>query len=141
VFLNVTIINFNYDRLIEQYIYSELRTRLDVSPHDAAQTVARLKMIRPYGSVSPLPSFGGQISFGQNLPDEIDNLPRLAFGIMTFTEQNMSASYQSIYKTHLIVSACCVYWFWFHQQNLKILYAPMIESPNGQRHVIATFYM
>jgi hypothetical protein len=97
VFLNVTIINCNYDRLIEQYIYSELRTRLDVSPHDAAQTVARLKMIRPYGSVSPLPSFGGQISFGQNLPDEIDNLPRLSFGIITFTEQNMSASYQSIY--------------------------------------------
>ena len=56
-FSNVTIINFNYDRLIEQYIYSELRTRLDVSPHNAAQTVARLKMIRPYGSVSPLPSF------------------------------------------------------------------------------------
>src|SRR5262249_8064311 len=65
-FTNVTFINFNYDRTVEQYLYWALQQYGQVSPEVAIRAVGSLKQIRPYGSIgnlpwqeNPGPPFGG----------------------------------------------------------------------------------
>src|SRR5262249_38303120 len=65
-FTNVTFINFNYDRTVEQYLYLALQQYGRVSAAVAANAVTSLKQIRPYGSIgnlpwqeNPGPPFGG----------------------------------------------------------------------------------
>jgi hypothetical protein len=53
-FHNVTMINFNYDRTIEYYLYWALQTRALVSAETARIAVSNLNIIRPYGSVGYL---------------------------------------------------------------------------------------
>ena len=54
---NVTIINFNYDRTIEHFLFNRLQTNLGLDREEAGQALGALtaNMIRPYGSVGPLP--------------------------------------------------------------------------------------
>jgi hypothetical protein len=54
-FANVTLINFNYDRTVEQYLYWALQQYGQISDDLAASAVASLKQIRPYGSIGNLP--------------------------------------------------------------------------------------
>jgi hypothetical protein len=49
-FANVTLINFNYDRTVEQYLYWALQQYGRVSAAVAANAVTSLKQIRPYAS-------------------------------------------------------------------------------------------
>jgi hypothetical protein len=85
-FENVSIINFNYDRTIETYLYWALQQRGAISPNVAAQCVAHLKVIRPYGSIGKLDweEQSGIRFGGNNNPDEAS---QVANNIRTFTEQ------------------------------------------------------
>jgi hypothetical protein len=50
-FDNVTFVNFNYDRAIEQYLYWTLQQRTSATAEEASEIVGNLNMIRPYGSI------------------------------------------------------------------------------------------
>src|SRR5262249_42731366 len=54
LFANVTVIDFNYDRVFEHYIYWALQQEIGISPDTAAECVSSLKVLRPYGSIGPL---------------------------------------------------------------------------------------
>lgn len=49
-FSKVTVIDFNYDRVLKQYLYSALQRLYGLAPVDAAQCLKQLNVIPPYGS-------------------------------------------------------------------------------------------
>jgi hypothetical protein len=93
-FSNVTIINFNYDRTVEHFLYSELQRNLGIDKDNTKRTISGLRIIRPYGSVGALPwqSESG-VLFGEAVDDvdSGDRISELSKSIRTFTEQNLSS--------------------------------------------------
>ncbi|MBR1247080.1 hypothetical protein JQ609_09060 [Bradyrhizobium sp. AUGA SZCCT0169] len=128
-FDNITFVNFNYDRCIEQYLYFALQ-RIGIEEAGAALIVAGLNMIRPYGSVGPLlPSIPNHVLFG----GAVDPFNMLA-GIRTYTEN------ESLHDSGHLVTALqgaklvLFLGFGFHAQNLRLLQLP---DPRAKR-VMAT---
>jgi hypothetical protein len=86
-FKNVSIINFNYDRTIEHFLYGALQHNFGLKERRAKDIVNGIKMFRPYGKVGPLrwqsePELG--LGFG-----EITDRRRLisaSKNILTFSE-------------------------------------------------------
>jgi hypothetical protein len=121
-FENITIINFNYDRTIEHYLYWAMQQQAGVSSETAAECVARLNVIRPYGSIgklewqdrsSGIPFGGNDIRFDANTA---------AGNIRTFTEQVDEATIyhpinDALDRAHLLIFLG----FGFHQQNMHLL--------------------
>jgi hypothetical protein len=59
LFDQLVIVNFNYDRCIEQFLWYALRELFQISEPDASELVrTKLKMLRPYGKVGELPMGG-----------------------------------------------------------------------------------
>lgn len=84
VFKNLVIINFNYDRCVEHFLYHALRDAFQLSAVDAAELMKGLRIFHPYGVVGHLPWQGGRIvEFGADYHD----LLGLSEGILTFNEQ------------------------------------------------------
>lgn len=128
-FDNITFVNFNYDRCIEQYIYFALR-RIGIEEAAAALIVAGLNMIRPYGSLgSLLPNVPNHVVFGE----AVDPF-RVLTSIRTYTES------ESLHDSGHLVSALqdaaliMFLGFGFHAQNLQLL---QLSDPRSKR-VMAT---
>lgn len=51
IFDNLTIINFNYDRCVEQFLIGALEVNYRIDNRMASKIVRSLKIIRPYGSI------------------------------------------------------------------------------------------
>lgn len=64
---NVTIVSFNYDRCLEQYLVDALSQTYRLTYADAHQIVSRIRIIHPYGSLGRLPA--GR--FHARGPDEV----------------------------------------------------------------------
>ena len=56
LFENITIICFNYDRCIEEFLSHWLTTAYAIALPESRQIISRLKIIRPYGQVAPIRS-------------------------------------------------------------------------------------
>jgi len=128
-FANLTLVNFNYDRTVEQYLYWALQQYGRVSAEVAANAVASLDQIRPYGSIgnlrwqeNPGPPFGGS--------EGGDNLFSVAKTIRTYTEQQYAGTEQKIGQA--LESARLVV-----PQNMKLL-KPPIGKTYQMHTVIAT---
>lgn len=137
-FSKVTIINFNYDRIFEHFVYHELGTKLRMKEDEIIDTFSNLRMIRPYGRIGPLPwqaepslatPFG---AYNQN------NLMHISKCIRTYTEKNhdndkLNEIGEAITNARLIVFLG----FGFHQQNMNILRA---KSSGLRKKAIATVF-
>jgi hypothetical protein len=79
-FKNIHFINFNYDRIIEQYLCAALTDLAGINTPDAETIATNLNMIRPYGDLGPLdiPNRRG-IPFGYN-PHDRGGLERSRVG-------------------------------------------------------------
>ncbi|MFJ1309753.1 hypothetical protein [Agrobacterium sp. P15N1-A] len=87
-FNNVTIVTFNYDRCIEQYIVGHIESYLGISERAAQDIVSSLNIIHVYGKVGKLPWQSGpepDIPFGKKPAPE--QLLVVSQGIRTFTER------------------------------------------------------
>ena len=128
-FDNITFVNFNYDRCVEQYLYFALQ-RIGIEEPAAALIVNGLNMIRPYGSVGSIfPSIPSHVLFG----GAVDPF-RMLMGIRTYTEN------ESLHdSSHLVIALqraelVLFLGFGFHAQNLRLLQLP---DPRSKR-VMAT---
>lgn len=136
-FRHLTIINFNYDRTIEHYIYSALQRNFGLEEDRAREIVTNLKVLRPYGTVGPLPSQSGEnpIPFGAiSAADDYERLVSVAGNIRSYTEQaEVSAvNIQSeLERSRMVVFLG----FGFHQQNMNLL---RVSRAEGWRRVFAT---
>jgi hypothetical protein len=137
-FSRVTIINFNYDRTIEHFLYSELQNKLRVDESQARDAVTKLKVLRPYGSVGPLPwqvQPDETITFGADLSEDHDKLFTVSKNIRTYTEQAAGHIRPDIREAVDRASRIIILGFGFHQQNMSILTG---GSSHANRRIIAT---
>jgi hypothetical protein len=120
-FENVTIINFNYDRTVEHYLYLALQQHGGIAAEAAKASVERLKVIRPYGSLGKLEWQTPEgVAFGGN--SSADEVVAAAKNIRTFTEQIEGDTIRPAIDIAL-EKACAVIClgFAFHPQNLELL--------------------
>jgi hypothetical protein len=139
-FDNVTIVNFNYDRTIEQYLYWALQQRAGVVEQDARLAVSRLKIIRPYGSIGNL-EWGENpaVRFGANEQDS--NIFSVSKNIRTFTEQTDHSTVQQAIDDAMETAHVVVFLgFGFHQQNLALLSPGVGKSRSSVRTILATVF-
>jgi hypothetical protein len=118
-FSKVTVIDFNYDRVLQQYLYSALQRLYGLAPRDAAVCLKRLNVIRPYGSLGALDWEGVEphLAFG----DQDIDLAAALNGIRTFTEERSSGVVQQIDRALRDAQVCLVLGFGFHVQNIEML--------------------
>src|SRR6516162_3764670 len=131
-FENITIINFNYDRTIETYLYSALQRRGGISSEEAKQCVTGLKVIRPYGSIGKLDwQEQAGIPYGGH---ENSVAAQVEKNIRTFTEQAQEETVSASINQALGNAEIAIFLgFGFHQQNMK-LFEPI---PPGTRKIHA----
>jgi hypothetical protein len=130
---------FNYDRTVEHYLYWALQ-QLGISTTEAAEGVARLKIIRPYGSIGQLEWQGRSgLSFGGNNNPIVAS--EIANNIRTFTEQIQEETVHSSIEEALENAIIVVYLgFGFHQQNLRLLKPPTSRVWRPVHLLIATTF-
>src|SRR5206468_55832 len=81
-FARITIVNFNYDRVIEHFLFSELREKLRIAPKRVLKAIDSLRILRPYGVVDALNWQGGAVAFGE-LPAKPEDYLTLSQNIKT----------------------------------------------------------
>lgn len=147
IFNNVAFINFNYDRCLEHYLMHALLDYYDLEEKTAIDTVKRLKVLRPYGSVGKLSwqddnpnfstAFGDDRYLANNDLYSLDKgvqLLNAANQIKTFNEKNHEP--QALKELHAILEEAeniVFLGFAFHRQNLELL------KPEGQCKVQNVF--
>jgi hypothetical protein len=122
LFHNIKVINFNYDRCLQHFLFRAVQDLYQKAPGEAAKVVSKLTMFHPYGSVGKLPweEEGGR-KIGYGVADYHD-IVGLAKEILTFNEQlsdelTMSTIREEIEKARRIVFLG----FHFHRQNMDLL--------------------
>jgi hypothetical protein len=122
IFNSISVISFNYDRCLEQYLYYSLRSRFDISHEAAIELLDGLELYHPYGSLGKLdfPTAGPQNTFGENPTHTI--LTRATDGILTYSEtvkdkQKLSAMRKQVETSKVIVFLGCA----FHQPNIDLI--------------------
>ena len=126
LFNNVEIINFNYDRCVEQYLPHSLSEYYGVERAAVQQIVNSLRIHRPYGVAGRLPWMNGEAAaarFGQSSPNVLASTVQQ---IRTFTERieegaELAAMRQAVADADRIVFLG----FAFHRQNVALLASPV----------------
>jgi len=138
-FQNVTVVNFNYDRVVEHFLYWSLQLKFKVSDEVAAKAVGGLKVIRPYGSLGALEwhdkSTG--IPYGTE-PRDVD-VCGLADEIRTYTEQTEGSKIREQISHALEAAELVIFLgFGFHQQNASLLYPISGHHRPRTRQILGT---
>jgi hypothetical protein len=131
-FSNITMINFNYDRVVEHFLYRALLhealvslnfdKRLDI----ANQAVSNMKVIRPYGSIGELEWQNNQHGhrFGGTSTDIFEQSNELR----TYIEQHHTSLKSEIAAAIDKAALIIIIGFGYHDQNMKLF-----ELPNGRQ--------
>lgn len=123
IFANVSIITFNYDRCIEQFLPFALSQYYGFNEIEAQQACQRLSIIHPYGQVGWLPwqRNEAQVPFGAERFDLI----KVSSMLRTFAE-GMADPIQRVRIQTLMHNAESVVFlgFAFHPMNMDILKLP-----------------
>ena len=128
-FRNLTFVNFNYDRCIEQYLYWSLQ-RVRLSPAKSAEIVRNLNIIRPYGGLgSILSGEPSHLPFGGGHSAELFTM---VGRIRTFTESEALHDAVELSKALSTASMVIFLGFGFHPQNLRLL---ALDKPHLVREV------
>jgi hypothetical protein len=122
IFKNISIINFNYDRCVEQFLVRAIQVAYELSDVQAQNVVRKLDIVHPYGQVGSLPwqeQVGAQAAFGAENAD----LRSVAAGIKTLTEQAHDRDEIESWRQRLRVAEQLVFLgFAFHPQNMELLH-------------------
>lgn len=129
IFSNISIINFNYDRCIENFLPYSISDYYGIPLSDARNTVDNLEILRPYGSVGALPwqnSDIKKIDFGKCNTEHLLESSKI---IKTFTETTENNTSINLI-TNLLQGAEKIVFlgFAFHPQNLELLKSKVSES-------------
>jgi hypothetical protein len=136
-FKNVIVINFNYDRTLEHYLYSALQMKFGLDESGASQFLSNLKVVRPYGKVGSLPWQQDEpfVHFGKQVRDH-NELFSLSDGIKTYAEgaSGDSGIAQEMGRARMVVFLG----FGFHRQNMKLLQARTVAEDWRRAFATAT---
>jgi hypothetical protein len=121
---NLTLIIFNYDRCIEQYLYHAFQYRYGISDKESASLISEITIIHPYGDVGKLPfqspkkdiqtmDYGGEYSS--------NHLTELTKRIFTFSDRKKEDDeIKKMRKNFFNADKIIFLGFAFHEQNLKL---------------------
>lgn len=118
----VAFVNFNYDRCLEHYLYDWMIGYSGLPSSQAAELVNSLKILRPYGTIAPLPMLARgarHVRFGSNLVGL--ELQELASNILTFSEERRSETDYAVRELMANASQIVMLGCAFHRQNLELL--------------------
>ena len=124
IFNNITIVSFNYDRCIEQFLTYALSKYYRLSTQSAAEMVNKIDIVHPYGSVGQfgVDLNGPSVRLGKPLVNR--ELYHASQHIKTFSESIDDGIRQQI-GTYLYDARRVVFLgFGFHDQNLALLSNP-----------------
>ncbi|SRR5258708_2280683 len=132
LFENVTIICFNYDRCIEQFLVHAITSQYGIKKEEAQTLVAKLRMFRPYGSVGD--NFGG-VPFGSS---SLPSLESVVSSLRTYTEQiEDEATLQAMKGAVLSAKTLVFLGSAFHANNMALLRPPE-NTHNEPKQIFAT---
>lgn len=118
-FNNITFLSFNYDRVIERYLFLFLTRSCLLNADEAREIVNSLNIIRPYGSVGSL--YGAsRRDYGAELISANDIIIA-ASSIRTYTEQLVDNIIEENIKLAVdSADTILLLGFGFHSQNMSL---------------------
>ncbi|MFI2811333.1 hypothetical protein [Microbulbifer sp. JSM ZJ756] len=120
-----TLVIFNYDRCVEQFLYHALQSYYRVPRERAAELVSSMTIIHPYGTVASLPWQNGTGAFDSayfGVPTaNPHNLCNMAGRIRTFTEGSDSEVIRVVYHSLETASRVVFLGFAFHPINMELI--------------------
>lgn len=129
LFKNVTVVTFNYDRCLEQFLVHAIAANYQIPLDQARQLVEKLPIFHPYGSVGPY--FGPRpVAFGFKGLSGVDPIVE---NVRTYTEQ--IADKASLHGIRDAISEAEVLVFLgnaFHENNITLL-VPEINKVPGKK--------
>jgi hypothetical protein len=121
-FENVTVISFNYDRCLQQFLTLDIARAYHISPTEAYEIVKTLKIIWPYGCLgdyAATPHVKG-IQYGGVQHQK--HCFELGSNLHTFTEQMQSEELKQQIADAVTKAKTIVFLgFGFHPQNVELL--------------------
>ncbi len=123
IFSNITFINFNYDRIIEQYLPFAISEYYGVKASEVQRLFNAVPMYRPYGKAGNLSweDAGSVVHFGHSGSNHVKEA---ASRILTFTEQVEDADLIAGIRNAISNADRIVFLgFGFHRQNIELLTA------------------
>lgn len=120
IFENLTFINFNYDRTLEQFLPFSLGNYFGIKAQVIEEAFASLPIYRPYGKAGSLPwqSDGRHVPYGMC---NAEALQIAAEGILTFTEQVSDEKLMRGMRDAIQSADRLIFLgFGFHRQNLAL---------------------
>lgn len=121
-FANISIINFNYDRCVEHFIFLWLKHMYDFSDTQAAEICNNISIYHPYGKLGNLPyeNPSNHIAFGGELDGA--RLVSIAHNIRTYSETaQASESLEKARKALHAAQKVVFLGYGFHEQNMDVL--------------------
>ena len=124
IFQNISIINFNYDRCIEHFLYEALKAYYDLTDEQAAELLKGLKIFHPYGQVGRLPWQVRQnpeaVPYGFELSRQA--IFEISEQIKTFNEsKHDEREIKEIHNAMEQAETIVFLGFAFHKQNIKLI--------------------
>jgi hypothetical protein len=122
IFKNVTVVNFNYDRSVEHYLYIALQQKAGLTEPDARSAISNLSIVRPYGSLGKLnwQDAARGIPYG-SVPTGRAKLDEIAKAIRTYTEQHKADIEEEVATALGEARLLLFFGFGYHPQNMKLL--------------------
>jgi hypothetical protein len=142
IFDNLAIINFNYDRCVEHFLYRALHELYPTKgeAYISELITKKLHIIHPYGAIGRLPWQGGTniIRFG----GEVENdLVRLSSQIRTFNEEIEEGEETERMRDLLMRADRLVFLgCHFHKQNMALLQTKQSPKTGGAPAIYATAF-
>jgi hypothetical protein len=131
IFDNITIICFNYDRCIEEFLVYWLTAVYATEPQRSKQIVGTLPIIRPYGSVAKLAT----VPFGDEAP--LSTIFNYVGSINTYSEQIQDKEIMSAIGSAMSEAEIIVFLgFGFNTPNMRVL----TSIPWTAQRVLASAY-
>jgi hypothetical protein len=122
MFAHISVVNFNYDRCLEHFLWFALQQVFLISADKATQLLNSLPVYHPYGTVGALPwqGIGVKIRFGEQIG--ISQLIQASASIRTFNEQ-IEEEDMLIQIGSLVSSAERMVFLGshYHEQNMEVL--------------------
>jgi hypothetical protein len=138
IFKHLTIVNFNYDRCIEHFLFHAMQAWSHKDGREVAEHMKGLRIYHPYGSVGDLPWQSGEgIEFGAEA-DEF-GLLKSSSRIRTFNEEVEDRTKTGEIQDAIRNATRVIFLgFHFHPQNVDLITPPNAQSGGANQFAYAT---
>jgi len=137
IFKHLTIVNFNYDRCIEHFLFNAMQAWSGKDEREVAERMKGLRIYHPYGSVGDLPwQSGDGIEFGAEA-DEF-GLLKSSSRIRTFNEEVEDATKLGEIRDAMCAASRVIFLgFHFHSQNMELIKPQSHAGNEGEAYATA----